>query len=137
MLINQMNTKERAALLQELFATNDANIGVSYLRISVGASDLDNHVFSYDDLPEGETDPELKKFNLAGDQQYLIPVLKQILAINPEIKILASPWSPPVWMKSNASSKGGSLKPEYYTTYAKYLLKYIQEMKKKASELML
>ncbi|MET3129634.1 glucosylceramidase [Arcicella rosea] len=130
MLINQMNTKERAALLQELFATNDANIGVSYLRISVGASDLDNHVFSYDDLPEGETDPELKKFNLAGDQQYLIPVLKQILAINPEIKILASPWSPPVWMKSNASSKGGSLKSEYYSTYAKYLLKYIQEMKK-------
>lgn len=130
MLINQMGANERSTLLKELFATNNNNIGVSYLRISVGASDLDDHVFSYDDLPNGQTDTELAKFSLAPDQQYLIPVLKQILAINPDIKILASPWSPPTWMKTNGSSKGGSLKPEYYTTYAKYLAKYVQEMKK-------
>jgi glucosylceramidase len=116
--------------LKELFATNGNNIGVSYIRISVGASDLDDHVFSYDDLSPGETDPKLNKFSLVEDKKHLIPVLKEILAINPKIKILASPWSPPAWMKTSNSLKGGSLKTEYYGVYAQYLVKYIQEMKK-------
>lgn len=130
MLISQMKAEERAKLLQELFATDGNNIGVSYLRISVGASDLDGNVFSYDDLKTGETDPKLAKFSLAEDQKHLIPILKQILAINPKIKILGSPWSPPAWMKTNENSKGGSLRPEFYETYARYLVKYIQSMKK-------
>ena len=107
-LINQMSGPEQTRLLNELFAQDKNNIGVSYLRISIGASDLDDHVFSYDDLPAGETDPELKKFSLANDQKALIPVLKKILAINPNIKILGSPWSPPIWMKTNNSTIGGN-----------------------------
>lgn len=130
MLLSKMNAEERAKILQELFATDGNNIGVSYLRISVGASDLDDHVFSYDDLPAGETDPKLTKFSLSEDQKYLIPILKQVLKINPKIKFLASPWSPPTWMKTNESSKGGSLKPEFYGVYAQYLVKYIKSMKK-------
>ncbi len=130
LLISQLKTDERAKLLQELFATDGNNIGVSYLRISIGASDLDANVFSCDDLPAGETDPKLAKFNLTEDQKHLIPVLKQILAINPKIKILGSPWSPPAWMKTNQNAKGGSLKPEFYGVYARYLVKYIQSMKK-------
>lgn len=130
MLLQQMKTEERATLLKELFATDKNNIGVSFLRISVGASDLDDRVFSYDDLPAGQTDLSLSKFSLANDQTYLIPVLKQILAINPKVKLLASPWSPPTWMKTNGEAKGGSLKPEYYDVYARYLLRYVQEMKK-------
>lgn len=129
MLLSKMNTSERAKILQELFATDANNIGISYLRISVGASDLDDHVFSYNDLPAGETDPKLTKFSLSEDQKYLIPVLKQILVINPKIKILASPWSPPNWMKTNKNSKGGSLKAEFYGIYAQYLVKYIKSMK--------
>lgn len=129
MLINRMGTKERAALLRELFATDGTHIGVSYLRISIGASDLDDRVFSYDDLPAGEQDPTLDKFSLAPDRMHLIPVLKQILAINPNLKIMGSPWSPPAWMKTNQATKGGSLKPEFYQTYAHYLVKYIQGMK--------
>jgi glucosylceramidase len=125
-----MKPEQRAKLLQELFATDANNIGVSYLRISVGASDLDSDVFSYDDLPSGETDPKLTKFSLAEDQKHLIPVLKQILTINPKIKILGSPWSPPAWMKTNNNSKGGSLKPAFYDVYARYLVKYILAMKK-------
>lgn len=130
MLLQQMKAEERATLLKELFATDKNNIGVSFLRISVGASDLDDRVFSYDDLPAGQTDLSLSKFSLANDQTYLIPVLKQILAINPKVKLLASPWSPPTWMKTNGEAKGGSLKPEYYDVYARYLLRYVQEMKK-------
>jgi len=128
MLIHQMGASERAALLKELFATDGTNIGVSYLRISIGASDLDDRVFSYSDLPAGQTDPNLDKFNLAPDRTHLIPVLKEILAINPKIKILGSPWSPPTWMKTNNNSKGGSLKPEWYDAYAQYFIKYIQGM---------
>jgi glucosylceramidase len=129
MLINRMSATARAALLQELFDTDSNNIGVSYLRLSIGASDLDDRVFSYDDLPAGQADPELEKFSLEPDRQQLIPVLKEILAINPAIKILGSPWSPPTWMKTNGDSKGGSLKPEFYDAYARYFVEYIQAMK--------
>ncbi|PJJ58657.1 glycoside hydrolase family 30 protein [Hymenobacter chitinivorans] len=128
-LLHRMGAPERKALLQELFGTDGNNIGVSYLRLSIGASDLDAQVFSYDDLPAGQTDPELTKFSLAPDQPHLIPVLKEILAINPKIKILGSPWSPPTWMKTNGNSKGGSLKPEFYDAYARYFVKYVQGMK--------
>jgi len=124
-----MEKANRAALLKELFATDANNIGVSYLRLSIGASDLDAKVFSYNDLPAGETDTLMQKFSIAPDKQFLIPVLKEILAINPSIKILGSPWSPPTWMKTNNNSKGGSLKKEYYNAYAKYFVKYIQAMK--------
>jgi glucosylceramidase len=71
----------------------------------------------------------LKHFDLGPDKQDVIPVMKQILAINPAIKILGSPWSPPAWMKTNNDTRGGRLKPEYWGVYAKYLVKYIQGMK--------
>ncbi|HEY1056142.1 MAG TPA: glycoside hydrolase family 30 beta sandwich domain-containing protein [Emticicia sp.] len=129
-LINQLKETEKAALLKELFAIDQNNIGISYLRISIGASDLSDHVFTYNDLANGETDPNIQKFSLAEEQKDLIPVLKQILKINPAIKILGSPWTPPVWMKTNGNSKGGSLKPEFYQAYARYLVKYIQAMQK-------
>jgi len=129
MHISKMDAASRAALLKELFATNDNNIGISYLRISIGASDLDEKVFSYNDLPAGQTDVEMKKFDLGNDKLYLIPVLKEILAINPNIKILGSPWSAPTWMKTNNDTRGGSLKQEYFDAYAKYFVKYIQAMK--------
>lgn len=124
----KMQPASRAALLQELFATDKDHIGTSYLRISLGASDLDEKVFSYNDLPEGETDPELKKFDLGYDKKYLIPVLKAILKINPAIKIMASPWSPPVWMKNNKDTRGGNLLQSAYPVYARYFVKYIHAM---------
>ncbi len=129
-VINQMNATDKAALLQELFSTNNASsIGISYLRISIGASDLNATVFSYDDMPAGQTDETLAHFSLDNDKTDLIPLLKEIIAINPAIKIIAAPWSSPVWMKDNGISKGGSLKPEYYQAYANYFVKYIQAMK--------
>jgi glucosylceramidase len=124
-----MDPAKRAALLKELFAVDGKNIGISYLRISIGSSDLNDHVFSYDDLPAGETDPTLVRFSLAPDRMELIPILKEILAINPQILILGSPWSPPAWMKTNNDAKGGKLKTEYHPAYAKYFVKYIQGMK--------
>ena len=128
--IIQMSAPARAALLKELFATDGNNIGVSYIRLSVGASDLNEKVFSYNDLPEGQTDLNQAKFDLGLDKVDVIPVMKEILAINPKIKVLGSPWSPPLWMKTTYDARGGMLKPEYYDAYAKYLVKYVQEMKK-------
>lgn len=128
--IVKMSPAARATLLKELFAVDGNNIGTSYLRVSIGASDLSDHVFSYDDLPQGQTDMDLSHFDLGPDRNDVIPVLKEILAINPNIKILGSPWSPPLWMKTNHDSPGGSLKPECYDVYAKYFVRYITEMKK-------
>ena len=129
--LNKLNNTERAALLQELFGNNENSISVSYLRISIGASDLSATVFSYNDLTTGQTDINLSNFSLSQDTVDLIPVLKEILAINPNIKIMGSPWSPPLWMKDNGSSIGGSLQPQYYDVYARYFVKYIQAMKAK------
>ena len=128
-LIMQLSADKRAVLLQDLFGQTASSISVSYLRISIGASDLDASVFSYNDLPFGETDLNLTKFSLSPDRTQLIPLLKEILLINPKIKIMGSPWSAPVWMKDNKNSKGGSLLPQYYASYAQYFVKYIQQMK--------
>jgi glucosylceramidase len=126
----KMSKPARTALIKELFATDGSNIGTNYLRLSIGASDLNEFVFSYNDLPAGETDTAMKKFDLGPDKNDVIPVLKEVLKINPGIKLMGSPWSPPVWMKTNGDTRGGSLKPEYYPVYAKYFVKYIQAMKK-------
>ncbi|GAB4024047.1 glucosylceramidase [Spirosoma koreense] len=135
MLLHRMDADARKAILNELFSTSGKGIGVSYLRISIGASDLDERVFSYDDLPAGETDPTLAKFSLAPDQKHLIPILREILTINPAVKILGSPWSPPTWMKTNNNSKGGSLKLDCYDVYARYFVRYIQGMAKEGIRL--
>lgn len=129
MLLHKMSQPRRTALLKELFSPS-TGIGVSYLRVSVGASDLDERVFSYDDLPTGETDPTLAKFSLAPDRAHLIPMLKEILTVAPKLHILGSPWSAPAWMKDNGSPIGGKLKPAHYPAYAAYLVKYVQEMAK-------
>ncbi len=128
-VIMRMDPAKRAALLQELFGVDGNSIGVSYLRLTVGASDMNDHVFSYDDLPEGQTDTSMTKFSLDPDKADVIPVMKQILAINPQIKVLASPWSAPLWMKTSGVARGGVLKPEYFSAYADYFVKYIQGMK--------
>jgi glucosylceramidase len=128
-LLMRMGAAQRTALLKELFTTDGDGIGVSYLRVSIGASDMNERVYSYDDLPPGETDVAMAKFNLGPDRADVIPVLKEILAIRPGIKILGSPWSPPEWMKTNDDVKGGELRPEYYGAFAKYFVKYIEAMR--------
>lgn len=131
-LINGLAPAAKSSLLQELFGKGPQSISVSYLRVSIGASDLSASVYTYNDMPAGQTDPALANFSLDAERAGgtgLIPLLKEILAINPAIKILGSPWTPPVWMKDNANSVGGSLLPQYYGVYAQYFVKYIQEMK--------
>ena len=130
-LINRLTEAYRNNLLRELFASDSTFIGTSYLRISIGSSDLNSSVFSYDNIDPNSTDMNLTNFDITPDTYDLIPVLQSILTINPNIKILGSPWSAPSWMKTNKNSVGGSLKPEYYDVYANYFVKYLQAMKAK------
>jgi glucosylceramidase len=129
-LLMKMSSGARAALLRELFAADGPGIRVSYLRVSIGASDLNSSVFSYDDRPAGETDFPLAHFGLGRDLQDVVPVLREVLALQPGLRILASPWSAPPWMKTNGDARGGSLKPECYGVYARYLAKYVEAMKR-------
>lgn len=127
LLINSLGSGQ-GSLLNELFATGTGQIGVSYIRISIGASDLSASTFTYDEIPSGQTDVNLNNFSIGQETTDLIPVLQRIIAINPAIKILATPWTAPTWMKSNNSFKGGSLNTAYYDAYARYFVKYIQAM---------
>ncbi|GAB2763276.1 glucosylceramidase [Actinomadura fibrosa] len=134
-VINTLNSTKKQELLEQLFGNSENAIGISYLRISVGASDLNSSTFSYNDLPAGETDEDLSEFSLEPDMDGVISLLREILEINPNIGIMATPWSPPVWMKDNQSTIGGNLLPQYYDVYANYLVKYVQEMEKLGIEI--
>lgn len=129
LVINRMPSTSRDALLRELFTRNDTSLGVSYVRLSIGASDLSAAPFTYDEVPAGQTDLTLASFTIDAERPDLLPVLKQILAINPNVTLLATPWTAPRWMKDNAAYVGGSLLPAYYQAYANYFVKYIQAMK--------
>jgi glucosylceramidase len=128
-LLMHMDAAKRADLLHELFTRTGDGIGVSYLRLTIGSSDMNPNVFSYDDLAPGDTDVDMAHFSLDPDKADVIPIMKQILAINPKIKTLASPWSAPVWMKTNSGAQGGVLLPKYFPAYATYLTKYVEGMK--------
>ncbi len=119
-----LSAAAREELLKQLFTKQ--GIGIDYLRITIGASDFSTGNYTYHSSP-GDT--LMKEFSLEKDREDLIPLLKKILEINPQLQIMASPWSAPAWMKTSNSLNGGQLKPEYYPAYARYLVQYIKSMK--------
>ncbi len=127
LLHQKMGAASRADLLKTLFDTVNG-IGISYLRLTIGASDFSLSDFSYDDLAPGQTDFTLQHFSLGKDTNDVVPMLKEILQISPKISLLGSPWSPPAWMKTGGSMKGGKLRTDCYDVYAAYFAKYIQDM---------
>jgi glucosylceramidase len=128
-LINQkLSETKRESLLLNLFDPQ-SGIGISYLRLTMGASDFSLSDFTYNDLPSGETDFDLEQFSLAQDLDDVVPVMKEILQVAPAIKLMGSPWSPPAWMKNNGNLVGGKLKTECYAVYANYFVRYVNAMK--------
>lgn len=119
----------QAAVLNELFGTANGQIGISYLRISIGASDLSSSDFTYNQVAG---DVNMTNFSISQENQDMLPILKKIIAINPSIKIIATPWTAPTWMKVNTTGNngytGGSLNTAYYDAYARYFVKYLQAM---------
>jgi glucosylceramidase len=120
-MIHQLDPTIREQFLHELFSPSE--LGISTTRICVGSSDYATKMYSYD---EGEPDPELKRFSIEHDLAYVIPELLSARKANPDLFILASPWSPPGWMKNGGTMLGGNLKPANYAVYARYLVKFLQ-----------
>jgi glucosylceramidase len=125
-LISQkLSETQRAQLLKILFDPK-IGIGLGILRQPMGASDFALENYTYDDMPQGQADPEMKSFSIEHDRGYIIPLLRQSLALNPNLKIIGSPWSPPGWMKTSGATIGGTLLPSAFAPLAKYFVKYVQ-----------
>jgi glucosylceramidase len=129
-LLNGLGSNQ-SNVLNELFGTATGQIGISYIRISIGASDLSASDFTYN---QTSGDFNMNNFSISAENQDLLPILKKIIAINPSIKIIATPWTAPTWMKVNTTGNngytGGSLNTAagYYDAYARYFVKYLQAM---------
>lgn len=123
---NKLDTAQKPKLMQDLFSPT-SGIGLSLLRQPMGASDFSaSGNYSYDDVPAGQTDRPLAQFSITHDEPYIVPLLKQALSLNPAIKVIAVPWSPPAWMKSNGSMNGGDVSVAEFPAYANYFVKFIQ-----------
>ena len=116
-----MEEKERTKFLESIYSQNGLNLSIA--RLSIGASDYSARLYTYDDVP---FDTELKHFSINKDRDYIIPVLKEILKIRPDIYFFASPWSPPGWMKTGGETCGGYMRAEFVNCYADYFIKYIK-----------
>ena len=121
----KLNATQREALLQDLFG-RDPGIGLSFVRIPMGASDFSRAHYSYDDRPAGETDSTLAHFSIDVDRAEKIPALKRAIAINPQLKLVGSPWSAPGWMKSTGSLIKGTLLPRFHGAFAEYFRRWVE-----------
>jgi O-glycosyl hydrolase len=121
----RLDSRQRDAVMRDLFSSQ--GIGLSFLRQPMGSSDFAvNGNYSYDDRPAGQTDPTLTHFSIDHDRSYIIPVLKQARQLNPQLTVMASPWSPPGWMKTSDSMIGGTLKSDAYQPLADYFTKFLE-----------
>jgi len=126
LLNEKVPTSQLNSVMTSLF--DHANgIGVSFVRNPMGASDLARYDYSYDDLPVGQTDPNLTNFSISHDLVDIVPLVKLAKQINPQLKIMATPWSPPGWMKTSGSMIGGFLLSSDYPQFSNYFIKYIQD----------
>lgn len=120
-LLAQMGPEKRTAFLEHIYGRNGLNLSVG--RLCVGSSDYSAELYTYDDVP---FDTELKHFSVERDEKYVIPMIKEILKIRPDLYLYASPWSPPGWMKTGGSICGGHMREEFIDCYADYYIKYLQ-----------
>ncbi|MCL4180244.1 MAG: glycosyl hydrolase [Verrucomicrobia bacterium] len=124
--LSRLDPATRAETMQRLFHP-ELGIGMNLMRVCIGTSDFTGDPwYTYNDLPPGETDPELRRFSIERDRAYVLPTIKAARELNPDLLLYASPWSPPAWMKTNGSLLAGQLKREWYGAYARYLLSFIQ-----------
>jgi len=123
-----MSEAQRDALMRELFTREGNGLGFEFTRLTIGASDFSRRHYSLDDMPPGQADPELKHFSLEPERADVIPAVKQALALNPKLQVMASPWSAPGWMKTTDSLIQGQLKPEFYGAFSRYMVRYVEAM---------
>ena len=115
----------REALLQDLFGRGNG-IGLSFTRLTIGASDFSRTHYTFDDVPASETDSALAHFSIDANRADVLPVVKRALAINRDLRVMASPWTAPAWMKTTRSLIKGTLRADAYPVFAEYLRRYVQ-----------
>jgi O-glycosyl hydrolase len=124
--LSKLPAEKRGEVLKKLM-NPETGIGMNLMRVCIGASDfIGEPYYTYNDLSEGETDPELANFSIEKDRAYVLPAIKIAQQKNPNLLFFGSPWSPPAWMKTSGKLETGSVKRECYPAFAKYLLKFIQ-----------
>lgn len=119
--LSLMEKADRYNLLKNLYSKDGLNLQIC--RLSIGASDYSAELYTYDDV---ENDTSLEHFSIERDKNYIIPIIKEILEVNPNLTLFASPWSPPGWMKTGGSVGGGYMRENYLDCYADYIVKYIK-----------
>jgi glucosylceramidase len=127
-VLYRLSPDRRDAVMRDLFDPRRGD-GLSYLRQPMGASDfVDEPHYTYDDVPAGETDFGLRRFSIDHDRAQILPLLRRARQLNPQLKVMATPWSPPAWMKTNGSLIGGRLidEPRIYDAYARYFVKFLK-----------
>jgi glucosylceramidase len=125
-LDHDLTPAQRDAVLSDLFAPG--NLHLSFTRLTIGASDFSSADYSYDDMPEDQSDPKLEHFSIAPAETDVVPLVKAALKLNPDLTIMASPWSAPGWMKTSGKLIGGGLRADRYAPFAGYLVRYVQAM---------
>ncbi|MFZ0734012.1 MAG: glycoside hydrolase family 30 beta sandwich domain-containing protein [Candidatus Sulfotelmatobacter sp.] len=126
LVANKLSVAQQNSLWQSLFGPT-TGIGISFLRQPMGASDFSaSGDYSYDDVPVGQTDPNLTNFSIAHDTAYTIPLLQEALSVNPSIKVVAVPWSPPAWMKTSGTMNGGNINAAYFPALTQYFVKFVE-----------
>jgi glucosylceramidase len=125
-LLSNLEADKRKAIMAELFGRGPSGLGLSFTRLTIGASDFSTSDYSYDDTPGNTPDPELRQFSIAPAKLYVLPRMREALAINPDLLVMISPWSAPAWMKSTHSLIKGEIVPQYYPAFANYLAKTVQ-----------
>ena len=129
LLEEQLTAAQRRAVMRKLFDPRHG-IGVSFVRVPLGASDLSRNHYSYDDMPAGQSDPGLQHFSIDHDREYILPALRQALKIDPAISIMVTPWSAPAWMKTKDSMNGGQLRTDVGKDFADYLTRAVSGYEK-------
>ena len=128
LMYNKLSEENRKELMEKLFHKNKG-IGISFIRQPMGASDYALNIYSYDDMEKGENDYDLRNFSIEHDKKYIMPMIKEAISINKDMKIMATPWSAPGWMKTSDDMIGGTLKNDAYDAYANYFTKFVQDYK--------
>ncbi len=121
-VLSELSQKKRAEVMKAYFSPEGAHISLT--RTHIGSCDFSLRNYTYAPVPG---DVELEHFSIEPDRTYLLPMIKAAEAVDgADFKILASPWTAPPWMKDNNTWNGGQLKPEYYSAFARYIVKYIK-----------
>jgi glucosylceramidase len=128
LLHDRLTPATRKQVMTRLFSPS-RGIALSFLRQPIASTDLSRDHYSFDDMPDGQQDPEMQHFSTKHDDSYVFPIIRDALKLNPAITVMATPWSPPAWMKSKPTMNGGALRDDAMPAYAAYLVRSVQAFK--------